>query len=289
MELVPVDRFDLVPKGQFDLVQRNYYSPVPDLSALPEGIWERRSDLSGIDLKLEQAIEMIERDLAPFVAELDFPREGPRPPGEFFLQNENYESVDAELLYAFLRARKPGRVVELGSGYTTLLIADACRRNAEDGSVTDHLAYDPYPRPHIVGNRPPSTEFRPISATEVPLSEFAELGEGDILFVDTTHTVKLGSDVNYLILDVLPTLKTGVIVHFHDIFLPWEYPRRWFEEMDYFWAEQYLLQAFLTFNDEFDVLLPAQAVAREYPQRLQRVIPSFGPGVSPAAFWLLRR
>ena len=284
------EEYDVVPRGRYDIVHRDYYSPVPNLELLPDDIWDRCSELGGIDLRTQTAIEMIEQDLAPFVTELEVPDDGPLGPGQFFLNNENYEAVDAELLYATVRARKPRRVVELGSGFTTLLIGQAARRNAEDGVETLHLAYDPYPRAQIFGDEPPPpTKFEPISATEVPLADFGQLAAGDILFVDTTHTVKLGSDVNHIILDILPTLAPGVIVHFHDIFMPWEYPSVWFEEMSYFWAEQYLLQAFLAFNDAFQVLLPAEAVAREFANRLGAVVPSFVPGRRPAAFWIERR
>jgi hypothetical protein len=284
------DEYDVVPKGRYDVVARDYYSPVPNLGLLPDDIWERRSALSGIDLKAEAAIELIEGELAPFVAELDVPDSGPAPPGAFYLQNEAYEAVDAELLYAILRARKPRLVLELGSGFTTLLIGEAARRNIADGEEIEHLAYDPFPRAQILGAEPPPpTQFEPLPATEVPLEAFRRLRAGDVLFVDTTHTVKLGSDVNYIILEVLPTLAPGVIVHFHDIFLPWEYPREWFEKMQYYWAEQYLLQAFLAFNDAFETLIPAHAVAREYPDRLAAVVPSFSPGKRPGGFWLVRR
>jgi hypothetical protein len=281
---------EVVPEGPHDVVPRNYYSPVPDLDLLPGDIWTRRSALGGVELGVDRAVELIESELAQYVAELDFPVNGPRPPGQFFLRNENYESVDAELLYALVRSRKPGRILELGSGYSTLLIGAACRRNAEDGAQTEHVANDPFPRAQILGDRPPPpTRFEPIPATEVPLDAFRELSAGDFLFVDTTHTVKLGSDVNYIVLDVLPVLAPGVVVHFHDIFIPWEYPRGWFETMRYYWAEQYLLQAFLAFNDAFEVVLPAQAVAREHPDRLAAAIPSFGSGVSPGALWMVRR
>lgn len=284
------DDYEVVPKGRYDIVQHTYYSPVPDLEQLPEDIWERRSALGGVKLESDRAMGLVESELAPFVAEFDFPVEGPMPPGEFFLGNGNYGSVDAELLYAIVRARRPRRVLELGSGFTTLLIGAACRGNADDGAVTEHIAYDPYPRPQIFGAAPPPpTHFKPISATDVPLDAFRQLSAGDVLFVDTTHTVKLGSDVNYIVLDVLPVLASGVIVHFHDVFLPWEYPQVWFEEMDYYWAEQYLLQAFLAFNDAFEVLIPAQALAREHTDRLAAVVPSFVPGVRPGALWMIRR
>jgi len=289
-EMFEIEEYQVLPKRGYDIVPRTFYSAIPHLEELPEDIWGRRSTLGGIDLQADRAIERIESELAPFISEFDMPLDGPKPPGEFFLHNVNYESVDAELLYGMVRARKPRRVVELGSGYTTLLIGDACRRNAEDGHATEHRALDPYPRADIFGDAPPPpTIFEPLPATEVPLDMFRALESGDILFVDTTHTVKLGSDVNYIILDVLPELASGVIVHFHDIFLPWEYPRVWFEEMQHYWAEQYLLQAFLAFNEAFEVLIPAQAVSREYPDRLAAVIPSFASGASPGAIWILRR
>lgn len=285
-----VEGYDVVPHGRYDLVRHDYYSPVPDLTLLPDDIWERRNRLGGVQMDVDAGMALIEDGLAEYIAEFDFPEEGPRPPGEFFLGNTNYGAVDAELLYAMVRARKPRLVVELGSGMTTLLIGTAARRNAGDGVATEHVAYDPYPRAQILGDAPPPpTRFESKGATDVTLEDFARLRDGDILFVDTTHTVKLGSDVNYVVLDVLPTLAPGVIVHFHDIFLPWEYPREWFESMQYFWAEQYLIQAFLAFNDKFEVLIPANAVAVEHPDRLAKVIPSFVPGRRPGALWLRRR
>jgi hypothetical protein len=282
--------YDVVPRGQFDIVRRDYYSPVPDLSRLSEDIWERRSELGGVDLAAPASIEFVEAELAPFIAELDLPLEHSGRSGEFFLKNQNFEAVDAELLYGIIRARRPARVIELGSGFSTLLINLACRRNASAGVSTLHEVFDPYPREHILGagSLPPPTRFAPIPAAEIPLEMFAQLQADDVLFVDTTHTVKLASDVNFIILDVLPRLRPGVLVHFHDIFLPWEYPRPWFDEMRYFWAEQYLLQAFLAYNREFEVLVPAQALAREYPERLRRVIPSFAGGASPGSMWLRR-
>jgi hypothetical protein len=289
-EQFSVGEYEVVPRWRYDIVEADFYSPVPHLDQLPDDIFDRRSALGGIDLDGETAMAGVERDLAPYVAELaDMPLDGPLPPGRFFLNNDNYGSVDAELLYAMVRATKPGRLVELGSGYTTLLINEAVRRNAADGVVTDHAAYDPYPRDFIFGDAPPEgTRFEPIMATDVPLSVFDELEAGDVLFVDTTHTVKLGSDVNHIILEVLPRLAPGVLVHFHDIFLPFEYPEVWFTKFRYLWAEQYLLQAFLAFNSAFDVVLPAQLLAAEFPERLGAVIPSFVPGTRPGAFWLRR-
>lgn len=283
---------EVVRRGRYDVVRHDIYSPVPDLAQLPPDLWERRDPLAGVALDVDAALKLVETELAPFIAEFDFPRQGPRSPGEFFLFNDNFEAVDSELLYALIRSRKPRRVVELGSGYTSLLIGAACRRNAADGTATVHVAYDPYPRPQVLGERVPEpTVVVPMSAAEVPLEVFESLEANDVLFVDTTHTVKVGSEVNHLVLGVLPLLREGVLVHFHDIFTPWPYPRAWLEQEHWYWAEQYLLQGFLAFNAGFEILLPAQAMARDRPARLTAAIPSFDPGagVGPASMWLIRR
>jgi hypothetical protein len=130
-----------------------------------------------------------------------------------------YEALDAETLYAMVRRFRPRQVLELGSGMSTLVIADALRHD-EIVDRRRHDVFDPYPRDDLGEALEQVANLHPISATEVPLERFAALQAGDILFVDTTHTVKIGGDVNRVILDVLPRLAPGVLVHFHDIFLP---------------------------------------------------------------------
>jgi hypothetical protein len=101
-----------------------------------------------------------------------------------------------------------------------------------------------------------------VAAQDVPLEVFTQLERGDVLFVDTTHTVKAGSDVNRIVLDILPRLAPGVLVHIHDIFLPYEYPKAWLTSKRRFWSEQYLVQAFLTLNDQWAVRCASYALAR---------------------------
>ncbi len=232
IEAFRAEGYDVLPHGHYDFVKHDYYSPIPDLNTLPDDVWTGRSALAGMDLGLDRAIELVETELAPFVQEFDVPLHGPLDPGVFYLHSGNYGSVDAELLYAMIRSLRPRRLVELGSGFSTLVIDMACRRNAADGAPVDAASYDPYPRLDVLGAEPPpGIRFEAIPAAEIALDTFTSLEAGDILFVDTTHTVKLGSDVNLIVLDVLPQLAPGVVVHFHDIFLPWEYPRVWLEEM----------------------------------------------------------
>jgi hypothetical protein len=276
-------------RAGIQFVVRSFYSPIPQLRELPADVWARRSEMAGIELDLDRQAKLVERDLAPYAAELGAPEHGSGRPDELFLANGSYEYVDAEVLYAMVRHLKPARILELGSGYSTLVMAAAAEANASDGTETALESYDPFP--HVVTEGSPGLRtLHSTSAQEVPISMFEALGTGDLLFVDTTHSVKLGSDVNRIVLDVLPRLGEGVIVHFHDVFLPYEYPRYFYEGLGMYWTEQYLLQAFLSLNRDYEVLLALHALARERPPALEATIPSWQqrPGWG-ASFWVRRR
>jgi predicted O-methyltransferase YrrM len=277
----------------FDVVRRRYYSPIPDIDSLPDDVWSRRSSLGGVELDAGAQLDFLTRELGPFLSELDAPRSPTTERSRFYLENGSYESVDAELLFAMVRRYKPSRIVEVGSGFSSLVISAALDASRAEGAETRYEIIDPYPASGTaqLGWGETLSRFatlREESVTEVGPDAFAGLGDGDLLFIDSTHTVKLGGDVNRLVLDVLPSLAPGVIIHFHDIFLPFEYPREWLAEEGYYWAEQYLLQAFLAFNRSFEVLAAASLLAADHPDRIGELIPSFRPGVVPGALWLRR-
>lgn len=255
----------VVPARDFDLVRRDYYSPLLDTESIPPDAWRRRSDLAGIEFDTGRQIAWAEERLAPHVAAF----------GDFDYRNQHYEEADAEIAYAMVRHFEPGRIVELGSGYSTLVLARAA---AETGARL--VANDPYPR-GIVDNGVAELRRRP--AQEVAADE---LQAGDMLFVDTTHVVKLGGDVNHVILDLLPRLPDGVVVHFHDIWLPYEYHRDLTDILGMHWNEQYLLQAFLSGNPRWEVLFATHAVAVEQRQRLKALVPSYTGDNYPTSFWI---
>jgi Methyltransferase domain len=265
------------------LVLKTYYSPIPDLSALPEGIWEDRDPMRGIALDLDVQIEHLQGRMAGLIAEFAPASSGGHAYEEF---NASYPLPDARLLYAMVRDLQPASIVELGSGQTSRVIAQACVANATAGAQSRFHAYDPFPTA-VDDTLPGLSTLHRTPAQEVPEEVFADLSAGDILFVDTTHTVKIGSDVNRIILRILPLLAPGVVVHFHDICLPYEYPRYLFKDYALYWAEQYLLQAFLAMNPSFEVLYATDALCRDRRDEVIRAGLAT-PDQSGSSFWIRR-
>jgi predicted O-methyltransferase YrrM len=267
----------------YELVRNSFYNPLPASEDLSPGLWELPSPMLGVAFDVGSQFRFLEDQLSG-----DVERFGQRLKSEatsFRLDNGMYESVDAETLYAMVRYANPRLVIELGSGSSSHVIAMAL----EDGDPgSRYRVFDPYPWTASGLGARSGVEVLARRATDVPLAEFEALGPNDILFIDTTHTVKTGGDVSHLFLNVLPRLAAGVLVHIHDIFLPWEYPRHWVVDQRRAWAEQYLLQAFLEFNSDFEVVLGAYAMARADPQRLTRTVPSFDSRTAPGSFWIQR-
>ncbi len=265
------------------LVLKTYYSPITDLSVLPERVWQEADPMRGITIDLDAQVQALDERLARHIGEFSG---GAASKLAYEEVNASYTLADARLLYAMVRDLRPASVVELGSGQTSRVIAQACAANAAEGVQSRFAAYDPFPTA-VDDSLPGLAALHRTPAQEVPEQVFRELQAADILFVDTTHTVKLGSDVNRIILRVLPLLAPGVVVHFHDICLPYEYPRYLFEQYALYWAEQYLLQAFLSMNPSFEVLYATDALCRDRRDDVARVGLAAG-GESGSSFWIRR-
>jgi hypothetical protein len=282
--------FPALERAGLHLTPVGYSQPIPNTADLTDAIWQRRSELVGIDLRESQQLALVAELGEAFSAECaELPR-APQPDGQsFFFGNGWFDGFDAELLYGLIRRFKPARVIEIGSGYSTLIASQAARANAIDGHSTQITAIEPNPREFLVelaGDRWQLTKSR---VEDVPLSVFDELTSNDILFIDSSHVVRIGGDVVYEFLELIPRLAPGVIVHVHDIFLPFEYPQDWVMRRRRFWTEQYLLQALLTGNSEFEVLAANHLLHRDHPELLKRLFSSYAPsGQAPASFWMRR-
>lgn len=270
------------------VLPRGYHSPVPELATLPDELFDRPSPMRGVDWDPAPGLALLTGPLRPLLAEYEPPGLPGVPAAERAALLHFYEGLDAAALHALLRHVRPARVVELGSGVSTLVAVGALRRNAAEGAPAALDVFDPYPRRPTQDGLGARGTLRPVPAERVPGQVFAALGAGDVLFVDTTHVVRTGGDVVRILLDVLPALAPGVLVHVHDVLLPYEYHRAWLE-LGWFWSEQYLVQGVLQGNPGWELVLPNHQLHREHEGALLEAVPAHRPGMRPSGLWIRRR
>ena len=267
----------------------HFYSPIPSIDEIRaregELFGPPPPSLPGIDLRADQQVALV-RKLARFYGEMPFPRMQ-SPETRYWFENWAYSYADAVFLYSMLRHLRPRRVIEVGSGFSSAAMLDTADRWLPETSFTfidpDTSTLDALLRP---GDRERVMIMR-AKLQDVPLTTFDTLEANDILFIDSTHVSKTGSDVNRILFDILPRLAPGVHIHFHDVFYPFEYPKEWVYE-GRAWNEDYILRAFLAFNSAFDIVLFGTWLARFHRQLLAELMPLTleNPGGS---LWLTRR
>ena len=271
------------------VLPNHFYNPIPDTRELTDEFFSRRSELVGIALHDNEQLELLKNFASKFADEYKaFPLEGTGVAHEYYVKNHTYEQVDGEILYCMIRQFKPRKIIEIGSGFSTYLTAQALLKNAGEGNECEFTAIEPYPNEVLEQGFPGLTTLLKKRVQDVSLNEFATLKQNDILFIDSSHVLKAGSDVQYEFLEILPRLNEGVIVHVHDIFMPVEYPREWMMKHSRFWNEQYLLQAFLTFNDSFEILWAASYMLLKHREQLSQAFPSITSNTCPGSFWMRR-
>lgn len=280
-----INYFRLWEDHGFHLTPVHYYQPIPEVKSLPAHLFEEEHPMAGVDMNVDTQLLLLTSIFPQFREEYNkFPRKQTSIPHEFYLDNEMFSGTDALALYCVIRHFKPRRIIEIGGGFSTRMMAQACVRNGNVELVT----IDPYPDPILMSGFPGLTRCIPARVQDLDLNMFQELQEGDILFIDSSHVVRCGGDVKHLYLKVLPILRKGVIVHAHDIFFPYEYPRSWVLEQFRFYSEQYLLQAFLMFNSEFEVLLCNSYLGRKHVEELRKVFPLSPWWSYGGSFWMSR-
>jgi predicted O-methyltransferase YrrM len=267
----------------------HFYSPIADVGQLGDSPWQEPYDLTGIDMNVDVQLHLLEHSFPQFRAEYE---QLPRAPVDdalaFFFDNGMFSGTDALVLYCMLRHFQPRRVIEVGSGFSTRLTLQALKCNG----FGDLVCIEPFPtspgqhdlfRQSVTG-----LELLAQPVQHVDLAVFETLMAGDVLFIDSSHVARIGGDVPFLYLRVLPRLAPGVIVHVHDVFLPFEYPRDWVMEHLRFWNEQYLLYAFLLHNTEWEVLLANTWINDEHPEAMRQTFPD-APWWGGGSFWMRRR
>jgi len=268
----------------------DFYSPIPsredlDRSAPARERARAEKEIAGVDLAEATQLETLDA-IARFQEQLPFgdaPREGLR----YHLSNDWFAHGDGAVFYGMLRHLAPKRVVEIGSGFSSALLLDVRDRFLGRDLACTFVEPNCARLKGLLRPEDHATTTiieRPLQ--DVPLETFDALDDGDLLFVDSTHVAKIGSDVLRIFFEVLPRLKRGVVVHFHDVFHPFEYPEPWIRE-GRAWNEAYVLRAFLQYNDAFRVLFFNDWLARFHRQRLERAIPATKKGAG-GSIWLRR-
>ena len=267
-------------------VRHHYYQPIFNVNELPDSLWGRADAMAGVNWNTEGQLALL-RSMSYQDELCDVLTVEQDNSLEFFLNNDSYGPADAETLYNMVRHFKPARVIEIGSGYSTRMMKRAMDKNRLEGIDCSHVCIEPYEMPWLESLGLDEVVRKKVE--DVPLETFDSLSENDILFIDSSHVIRTGGDVAAEYLRILPRLKKGVVVHIHDIFLPYEYPREWIVDHRRFWTEQYLLQAFLAFNDEFRVVAAVHWLAREHHTDLANACPAYGRlGRGHGAFWIQR-
>lgn len=279
-DLIYYKNYDFWQKRGFHLIPNHYYQPIPDTLHLPTDAFNKKT-MKGVSFNDDSQLKTLNK-LAKFNREysqfkkLD-KRVNTQKDQKFYFDNKAFDNIDALVYYGLIRLYKPKKIIEVGSGWSTKIAAQACIENKS----TELLSIEPYPQPILENGFDGLTKLYRQGVQSVNLGLFRKLEDGDILFIDSSHVVKIGSDVNYLFFEVIPRLKKGVYVHFHDIFFPYDYPKKWVLEERRFWSEQYLLHALLINNRGFEVVLANNYLIHKYPQKLKntfKYVPSLGGG-----------
>ena len=272
-----------VPPGHF-------YSPVVDPSQLASReaeLFREQRPLPGIDLNEAAQCALAEQMREPY-RRLWFPAEKSAD-ARYFYRNGNFSYADAVTLACLLQILRPRTMIEVGSGYSSALTLDIVERCLDWSTSLTFI--EPYP--DLLNSLTSETDrgrieiiASPVQA--VPPAVFDRLGEGDILFIDSTHVVKSGSDVLHHFDEVLPRLRPGVIIHIHDIFYPFEYPRAWVMEMNLSWNELYYVRAFLTNNPEYEIVFFNDFMRKRHFELMRDVAPLFLE-LGGSSLWLRKK
>lgn len=288
-----VEKIEITKKGLFRTRERKYYEIHPDPDSIGDHSWLKHSPMTGVNLNEKKQLEILDHFVTKYKSEYEaFPRDKPSPDyRDYYVNNNRFETVDGEVLYCMVRHFRPGKMIEIGSGFSTLVAAQAIQKNkAEDSSYNcEFIAIEPYPLEFLMKGFPGLTRLIEEKVQDVPLDEFLSLKENDILFIDSTHMLSIGNDVHYEQLEILPKLAKGVVAHIHDIFVPAEFPRYLMEKHFLFFTEQYLFQAFMSFNDSFEVLWAGSYLCLNHPEKIEAAFSSYRReiGMRPS-FWIRR-
>lgn len=269
----------LKPLNKFRL--GHFYSPIvskTEVDNFKDTIWPKNGTtrMPELDLQAEKQKSLL-NELSEYYNDLPFTEEK-SPDNRYNYKNGSYSYTDAIVLATMIRNFEPKRIIEIGSGYSSALMLDMKEKFNPELQLT---FIEPYPKllySLFKSNDAKNCKVIDRKVQSVPLEEFTSLEKNDILFIDSSHVSKTGSDVNYELFQILPNLASGVLIHIHDIFFPFEYPKEWVYEGRN-WNEIYLIRAFLSYNENFEILLFSHYMHEKHESSFEKMPLSYkNPG-----------
>jgi len=265
----------------------HYYEPLFNPNHLRYSLRKDRI-LNGINFNIKEQLEILNQ--FNYNEELEkFPQNKSKKT-EFYYQNNSFGACEAQYLYNIVRFFKPKKIIEIGSGYSTLMAENAicANKNEELNYNCQHICIEPYSFSWLENLNVRVIRKR---VEEVDVEIFKKLDKHDILFIDSSHIIRPQGDVLFEYLEILPILKSGVLVHIHDIFTPKDYLNEWILDEIKLWNEQYLLEAFLTLNKEFKIIASLNHLKHNYFPEISRACPALitRPDAEPCSFWIVRK
>lgn len=267
----------------------HFYSPVPDKEYVRKNadrIFNRTvKNIPGIDLRENEQRALL-HNFVGFYSDISFP-ENKQAGYRYWLKNGLFSYSDSIFLNCMIRNFRPRKIIEAGSGFSSAAMLDTNEKYFNN--AIEFTFIEPYPvtLKNLTEGFDQNFKMIPSFVQDVSLETFRSLNENDILFVDSTHVAKAGSDVNYILFEILPALKPGVIIHFHDVFYPFEYPQAWIEK-GFAWNEDYMLRAFLMYNTSFEIVFFNSFIEQFEKQWLSEHMPDVlkNPG---GGLWLRKK
>lgn len=259
-------------RGGMFVVPAHYYVPMANALELEKtrDAWAHKSELPGIHVALDEQADALRRICGPHQSEVS---------GNPFFRTAverhfgpGYGYIEAQALHGVIRHYRPETILEVGSGVSTYCALQASKLNEKDGRGSRVICVEPYPSRTLQGLGEIELIRQPVQQT--PLSTFTQLKRGDLLFIDSSHTVRPGGDVNFLFLEVLPRLAAGVVVHVHDIYFPYDYPRDVLWNYCQ-WMETSLLRAFLIHNAHAKIVFCLSHLHYDRPEVVHEVFPEY--------------
>lgn len=266
--------FEVGQRLGVDVLPRHFYSEIPDIRGLKhDKRWQRPYSLVGVrGTDAEQQLDWLRATCPPEVSErlpdLDLQQRAGVANGAL-----GYGKIEADILYSVVYTRRPARMIQVGAGASTWIALKAAKDAGYEIQIT---CVDPFPTDFLQElSAQGKIELRHAPVQAIPIDQLTDLQPGDIFFVDSTHTVSIGSDVNYLVLEVFPRLPKGTLVHLHDITMPYDFFPHAMSSDLFFWTESVLLHAFLIDNPRVEIRLGCAMLHDAAVDRVQEIIPTY--------------